>query len=70
MTANFSLEVPHGLRGSLVVSNTITEDNPPDNDLMSELLSDLICLRSLSPSNLIRTDLDNVSPLSEHIESN
>ena len=47
MTANFSLEVPHGLRGSLVVSNTITEHNPPDNDLMSELLSDLICLLGL-----------------------
>ena len=47
MTANFSLEVPSGPSGSLVVSNTITEHNPPDNDLMSELLSDLICLLGL-----------------------
>ena len=45
--ANFSLEVPSGPSGSLVVSNTITEHNPPDNDLMSELLSDLICLLGL-----------------------
>ena len=42
VTANFSLEVPSGPSGSLVVSNTITEHNPPDNDLMSELLSDVI----------------------------
>ena len=68
MRANFSLELPSGPSGSLVVSNTITQHNPPDNDLMSELLSDLICLRSLSLSNLIRKDLDNVSPFSEHIQ--
>ena len=63
--ANFSMEVPSG---PLLSPNTITEHNPTDNDLMSELFSDLICLRSLSLSNLIRTDLDNVSPFSEHIQ--
>ena len=47
-TAANSSPVPQDPGGPLVVSNTITEHNPFDNDLMSELLSDLICLQSLS----------------------